>query len=184
MPMAPFFMKFPELGARETRSIFVYGHDDLPDGEYGLLEFYCDEKDCDCRRVIINVVEAEKPDKVLATINYGWESAKFYGRWGKSPSSAKEAKGPFLDPLNRQTQYAPALLRLFEEHILPDSAYIKRLKRHYEMFKQAVAEATMPARNQNRLDGRRLGRNEPCSCGSGKKYKPCCGQTESARIYC
>jgi len=77
MPMAPFFIKFPEVGARETRSIFVYGHDDLPDGEYGLLELYCDEKDCDCRRVIFNVVEVSKPDKVLATINYGWESAKF-----------------------------------------------------------------------------------------------------------
>ena len=24
--------------------------------------------------------------------------------------------------------------------------------------------------------GRRMGRNEPCSCGSGKKFKRCCGQ--------
>ncbi|MCI0613272.1 SEC-C domain-containing protein, partial [bacterium] len=159
----------------------------LPDGEYGFLESYCDEKACDCRRVIINVVEAERPDKVLATINYGWESAKFYGKWGKSPGLAKETKGPFLDPLNRQTRFAPALLRLFEEHILPDTAYIKRLKRHYEMFKQAVAAAAaaaaMPARNQNRLAGRRLGRNEPCSCGSGRKYKHCCEQKERAGIY-
>jgi SWIM/SEC-C metal-binding protein len=23
---------------------------------------------------------------------------------------------------------------------------------------------------------KKLGRNEPCSCGSGKKYKHCCGQ--------
>jgi SWIM/SEC-C metal-binding protein len=23
---------------------------------------------------------------------------------------------------------------------------------------------------------KKLGRNEPCSCGSGKKYKNCCGQ--------
>ncbi len=183
MPMAPFFMKFPELAAYETRTIIVWGRNDLPDGEYGLLEFYCDEKACDCRRVIFNVVEAKRPEKVLATINYGWESAKFYGKWGRSPGLAKENNGPFLDPLNRQTQYAPALLRLFEEHILPDSAYIKRLKRHYEMFKQAIAEAAMPARNQNRLNGRRLGRNEPCSCGSGKKYKHCCEQKESVSMY-
>jgi len=92
MPMAPFFMKFPEVGARETRSIFAYGHDDLPDGEYGLLELYCDEKDCDCRRVIFNVVEAGKPDKVLATMNYGWESAKFYGKWGRRPGLAGTRK--------------------------------------------------------------------------------------------
>lgn len=25
-------------------------------------------------------------------------------------------------------------------------------------------------------DGRKVGRNEPCPCGSGKKYKACCGR--------
>ena len=25
-------------------------------------------------------------------------------------------------------------------------------------------------------DGRKIGRNEPCPCGSGKKYKQCCGR--------
>ncbi|MDD4985294.1 MAG: SEC-C metal-binding domain-containing protein [Dehalococcoidales bacterium] len=24
--------------------------------------------------------------------------------------------------------------------------------------------------------GKRVGRNEPCPCGSGKKYKHCCGK--------
>ncbi|MFR8275847.1 MAG: SEC-C metal-binding domain-containing protein, partial [Desulfovibrio fairfieldensis] len=24
--------------------------------------------------------------------------------------------------------------------------------------------------------GPRVGRNDPCPCGSGKKYKKCCGQ--------
>ena len=25
-------------------------------------------------------------------------------------------------------------------------------------------------------DGPKVGRNDPCSCGSGKKYKNCCGR--------
>jgi len=25
-------------------------------------------------------------------------------------------------------------------------------------------------------EGRKIGRNEPCPCGSGKKYKKCCGR--------
>jgi uncharacterized protein YecA (UPF0149 family) len=25
-------------------------------------------------------------------------------------------------------------------------------------------------------EGRKVGRNEPCPCGSGKKYKKCCGR--------
>ncbi|MEA2006457.1 MAG: SEC-C metal-binding domain-containing protein [Acidobacteriota bacterium] len=27
--------------------------------------------------------------------------------------------------------------------------------------------------------GEKIGRNEPCPCGGGKKYKKCCGQNES-----
>jgi uncharacterized protein len=27
--------------------------------------------------------------------------------------------------------------------------------------------------------GRKIGRNEPCPCGSGKKFKRCCGSTAS-----
>ena len=26
-------------------------------------------------------------------------------------------------------------------------------------------------------EGKKVGRNEPCPCGSGKKYKQCCGRT-------
>jgi preprotein translocase subunit SecA len=26
----------------------------------------------------------------------------------------------------------------------------------------------------------KVGRNDPCPCGSGKKYKKCCGQNETA----
>ena len=26
--------------------------------------------------------------------------------------------------------------------------------------------------------GKKIGRNDPCPCGSGKKYKKCCGRTE------
>jgi preprotein translocase subunit SecA len=27
-------------------------------------------------------------------------------------------------------------------------------------------------------EGRKVGRNEPCPCGSGKKFKQCCGRVE------
>ena len=29
--------------------------------------------------------------------------------------------------------------------------------------------------NYNKIAGKKIGRNEPCPCGSGKKYKHCCG---------
>nr|WP_053241426.1 SEC-C metal-binding domain-containing protein [Clostridium sp. DMHC 10] len=32
---------------------------------------------------------------------------------------------------------------------------------------------SMPVRNENKI-----GRNDPCPCGSGKKYKKCCGKNK------
>jgi preprotein translocase subunit SecA len=41
-----------------------------------------------------------------------------------------------------------------------------------EMVDQAIERATAPVRR----DTPKVGRNEPCPCGSGKKYKNCCGK--------
>ncbi len=38
-----------------------------------------------------------------------------------------------------------------------------------------LSEDSSPA-NQQRHTGKKVGRNDPCPCGSGKKYKKCCGQ--------
>lgn len=137
MAMIPFYTKFPDLAVRETRSVIAWGRDDLPDGEYGFLEFYCDEADCDCRRVIINVLSPTTGDKVWATINYGWESLEFYETWMRSKQHARDCKGPSLDPLNPQTKYSPGLLRLFE-FVLEDEKYVERLRRHYDLFKSSL----------------------------------------------
>jgi preprotein translocase subunit SecA len=29
-----------------------------------------------------------------------------------------------------------------------------------------------------RREGKKVGRNDPCPCGSGKKYKKCCGSNQ------
>jgi hypothetical protein len=137
MHMTAFFTKFPDLAAEETRGIFVWGQKDLPDGQYGFVEFYCAEKGCDCRRVVLTVTEATKPEKILATINYGWGSVKDYEKWLGDKKFAAEVQGAALEPWGQQTRYARALLKLFTEVVLKDPAYIARLKRHYKMFKQA-----------------------------------------------
>ena len=40
---------------------------------------------------------------------------------------------------------------------------------------------TAPAESNKRAktaDGKKIGRNDPCPCGSGKKYKNCCGRNK------
>ncbi len=46
-----------------------------------------------------------------------------------------------------------------------------------EVAEAAAAAAERPAQPYVR-EGRKVGRNEPCPCGSGKKYKRCCGQLQ------
>jgi len=97
MPMVPFIERFPELGTRETRTVTIPPGHELPSGEYGFMELYCDEPGCDCRRVTIKVL---RPDtgwgKAWATISYGWERQDFYRRWSGASDPA-EMQGPTLD---------------------------------------------------------------------------------------
>jgi hypothetical protein len=138
MPMIPFVERFPELGARETRSVTATGRPDLPDGEYGFLELYCDEPGCDCRRVMIDVLRPETGwSKVWATISYGWENPDFYRKWEGAGSDPIDLKGPYLDPLNPQTRYSPALLNLFR-FVLQSPEYVERLERHYQLFRESL----------------------------------------------
>ena len=108
MPMTLFMERFREVGARETRSAKITEPGDLPVGEYGFLEYYCDEPGCDCRRVTIRVLRPETGwSKILATISYGWERADFYRKWSVAGSDPIEMQGPGLDRLNPQTQTHP-----------------------------------------------------------------------------
>jgi len=49
----------------------------------------------------------------------------------------------------------------------------KRKKRRYVAHR---GEEEQPKPQTVRRKGRKIGRNEPCPCGSGKKYKHCCGR--------
>ena len=125
------------MAAKETRSISVFKRGDLPIGQYGFVELYCDDPQCDCRRVIISVISPQMGPAPLATINYGWESAEFYAEWLGSWHNVGACKGPSLDPLNPQTEYADALLALFETALV-DEHYRRRFERHYALFKSTL----------------------------------------------
>ena len=59
-----------------------------------------------------------------------------------------------------------------------------RLKTKEAPKREAVAKETgttssdTPAKKQPVKSGKKPGRNDPCPCGSGKKYKKCCGRNE------
>lgn len=58
-----------------------------------------------------------------------------------------------------------------------DSVVVPMIKRHREMFPNMsrLATGTTPSRTRKgKYPG--TGRNDPCPCKSGKKYKRCCGR--------
>jgi hypothetical protein len=162
MPMTPFIERFRELGARETRSVRVTQGQDLPIGEYGFMEMYCDEPGCDCRRVIIVVLRPETGwSRIWATIGYGWESLDFYRKWSRGISDPVEMKGPSLDPLNEQSKYSPALLNLFQLIVQSDD-YVERLIRHYRMFRDSIEkEGRQGNLELNRIENKRKRLRDP-----------------------
>jgi len=173
MPYAPFHDKFPNIAEKETRTLIIYDDPELPDDKYIPTELYCDEKDCDCRRVFFYVV-AESTRETLAVITYGWEKRQYYIKWmgDNNPDVIDSLIGTGLNLGSHQSQYAPALLEKIDFILKNDISYVNRLKEHYKIFRKEVAK-------QNRitpyLSKVKIGRNEPCPCGSGKKYKKCCG---------
>ena len=137
MGMTALGLRLPQIAERETRTLTVYGREDLPDGEYGFVELYCEDEKCDCQRVLIWVVSLATGSKIWATINFGWESIEFYARWTRNRELALQMSGAHLDPINPQSEYANVLLDYFVK-MVADEEYVERLKRHYYQFRAAT----------------------------------------------
>ena len=156
----------PDLAKRETRSVTILGDEEIPDGMYHLFESYCDERGCDCRRVMFSVV-SERTHEIAATVSHAIEVMPGW--------ATDEMDRAYLDPLNPQSDIAEALLGQVEA-ILRDEEYEARLLRHYCEFKTALGD-TVPEIAPGitvRRAAPKVGANDPCPCGSGKKYKRCC----------
>jgi hypothetical protein len=125
----PFVHLFPRQGTAETRTLSITRSPLLPDGEYGLLESYCVEDGCHCRRVMLNVI-GRSQGRVLASVSYGFDRDE-------------EDAGPFLDPLNPQSRYPDVLLNVVAQ-ALADPLYVERLEAHYYQVKGVVHDPSHP----------------------------------------
>ena len=105
---------------------------------------------------------------------------------------AFEMFGVMLDQVKHETISILSRIRIQSEQELDDTAERRRAAQRMQ-FKHAEASAlgapaapgqpgqpqrdsTPQAVQQYKRDGRKVGRNEPCPCGSGKKFKQCHGK--------
>jgi hypothetical protein len=140
--MIPFHSLLPEIAQREVRCVHLQAVpgvtpcSSLSAGEYAFVEFYCEDLNCDCRRVFLQVIARHRQDKILASINCGWEKESFY-RKRMPPDAPRQIVRGSLDPINRQSEHAEELLELFQRHVL-DEAYRLRLRRHHQLFRDEL----------------------------------------------
>ena len=158
MPFAPFYQLCPDVAQQETRTITVMENAELglPAGDYSFIEMFCNEPNCDCRRVFLNVYSTTTK-KTEALITCGWENLAYYTRWIglNDPELAKEMQGPNLDLSSPKSDTAKTLLRLATSLLLTDPGYVERIKRHYQLFRSKVDGPSKKDRKWSRPKWRR-----------------------------
>lgn len=142
---ASLFELLPSLAEQETKKVIlsqeIYG---LPAGLYFLAESYCFNKDCDCRKVMINVI-ANDTSKILGTVGFGWESEKYYTEWMFGDKKiGRQMAGAYLEPGSAQnilTDCGTKCLKLVKNS-LKDPDYVNLIKSHYQSFKECPRKET------------------------------------------
>jgi preprotein translocase subunit SecA len=130
------------------------------------------------RRILLDIVDGQWKDHLL-TLDHLKEGIGLRGYAQKDPlvEFKKEAFTLFEDMMSRIDSEAVRFLYLMQP-VKPEeeAKQIERRQRRQQQELQyqtgpAQAEAPKPVRT-----GAKIGRNDPCPCGSGKKYKKCCGK--------
>jgi uncharacterized protein YchJ len=81
-----------------------------------------------------------------------------------------EEEAKRYSPINLIDEYANRILPLFVARAGLDSQIINE-SRNFDYEK-----AMKFIENINKEEKIKMGRNDPCPCGGGKKYKKCCGK--------
>ncbi len=83
----------------------------------------------------------------------------------------------FLDMVDRfKEESLSLLLRIRPMREVEIERLEEERRRKQERLKLSHGEEETQKPQTYRRQGKKVGRNDPCPCGSGKKYKKCCGR--------
>ncbi len=124
------------------------------DTEYTISDIHCKIRACPCTDVAIELDHTDSiefrydyANSIIDTPKYQWVV-----------DALKETYEDFDERLKERSNKVKRLFELHIEHI------------------EALIRKKAKARKAKLLTSRSVGKNAPCSCGSGKKYKRCCGK--------
>jgi preprotein translocase subunit SecA len=130
------------------------------------------------RRIILDIVDTQWKDH-LYSLDHLKEGIGLRGYGQKDPlvEFKKEAFILFEDMMTRIDNETTRYLFLIQPARPEDQA--REIERRQQRRQQRLEYQTGPAQAETPKPvraGAKVGRNDPCPCGSGKKYKKCCGQ--------
>ncbi len=99
-----------------------------------------------------------------------------YGQRNPKEEYKREAYGLFMEMMGRIR--SEVVNKLFRVQLAREEEVV-RMEEEQRRERNALARSAGPApavQAPAKRDEGNVGRNEPCPCGSGKKYKKCCGQ--------
>ncbi|MFZ3138286.1 MAG: preprotein translocase subunit SecA [Thermodesulfovibrionales bacterium] len=120
--------------------------------------------------VMLQVIDTQWKDHLLG-MDHLKEGIGLRGYGQKDPlvEYKKEAFDVFADMTSRLS--TEIVSRLFKIQVQKQEAVIKEPVKQMKLnYNRGADSSAHTARH-----GRKIGRNDPCPCGSGKKYKKCCG---------
>jgi preprotein translocase subunit SecA len=131
------------------------------------------------RHIILDIVDGQWKDHLL-TLDHLKEGIGLRGYGQKDPlvEFKKEAFTLFEDLMNRLDTETVRFLFLMQPAKPEQQAErIERKQRQAQQQLQYSAGAAQEEAPRPVRTGLKIGRNDPCPCGSGKKFKKCCGAT-------
>ncbi|WP_110926239.1 SEC-C metal-binding domain-containing protein [Bacillus massiliglaciei] len=129
---------------------------------YWIYDYYCMHPNCKCNEVYLEFVE-EKQNKDAAVQHFGVRIPFGDGNYVIEDYNLAKAKATEI--VEETLKYSEGVFDLF--------------KQRYNQMKEKGQQIIIDHANAQRqpyVNTEVTGRNEPCPCGSGKKFKKCCGK--------
>lgn len=125
-------------------------------------------------------VEAERAAEILCELTMYWRyldrvhelpQAKSIIEWLAADAQTGELEAALSDPSNFDLAKSMFMMGSEAGYDMTSEAGLEEFVRDYE---QSLNREPLPAVAEPITRGPRVGRNDPCPCGSGKKFKKCC----------
>jgi preprotein translocase subunit SecA len=135
------------------------------------------------RYVMLQILDAHWREH-LAALDHLRQGIHLRGYAQKNPKQeykreAFELFGAMLEAVKLEVTKVLATVEIRASEELPkpdDQAHVENVRMQHADYEQAIAEAAVAKKPQPARAAAKVGRNDPCPCGSGRKYKHCHGK--------